>query len=133
MWTTLRLVLGLARLSVAQTSSRIAAASGLLALALFFAGIGFTAFTIAFWIWLAHVTNPITAALIIGGAAFMLAAVLILLARSKARPRGLFASPQAQSLIAELTAARNTAEIWAPLLTVALLGYLLAAKSKPKP
>jgi hypothetical protein len=126
------LALGLARLSVAQSGRRIAAASGLLVLALIFAAIGLTAFTAALAIWLAHLTDPITAALIIGGAAFVLAAVLILIARTKTRKPSLFASPEAQNLMADLNAARSTAEVWAPLLGVAVLAYLLAAKSKDK-
>lgn len=130
MLTALRLAMGLAKLSAAQATGRIAAASGLFALALLFALIGFTAFTVAFWIWLARVLDPISAALIVGGMAFFLAAILLLVARSKARRPTLFGSPAAQHLLDEFKANRSTVEVWAPLVGVALLGFLLGGKSK---
>ena len=49
MLTALRLAMALAKLSAAQASGRIAAASGLFALALLFLLIGVTAFAAAFW------------------------------------------------------------------------------------
>lgn len=130
MLTALRLALALAKLSAAQASGRIAAASGLFALALLFMLIGVTAFAAALWIWLAEVLDPISAALIIGGAAFLLAGILLLIARSKARAPSLFRSPAMQELLSEFKANRGTAEVWAPLIGVALLGFLLGGKSK---
>lgn len=130
MLTALRLAMALAKLSAAQATGRIAAVSGLFAVALLFVLIGITAFAAALWIWLADVLDPISAALIIGGAAFLIAAVLLLVARSKTRRPSLFNSPVVQDLLSEFKTSRSTAEVWAPLIGVALLGLLLGGKSK---
>jgi len=130
MLTALRLAMALAKLSAAQASGRIAAASGLFALALLFLLIGVTAFAAAFWIWLAKVLDPISAALIIAGASFLIAGLLLLIARSKTRAPSLFNAPAMQQLLSEFKANRSTAEVWAPLIGVALLGFLLGGKSK---
>lgn len=130
MLTALRLAMALAKLSAAQATGRIAAVSGLFAVALLFVLIGITAFAAALWIWLADVLDPISAALIIGGAAFMVAGSLLLIARSKTRRPSLFNSPAVQDLLSEFKTSRSTAEVWAPLIGVALLGFLLGGKSK---
>lgn len=130
MLTALRLAMALAKLSAAQATGRIAAVSGLFAVALLFMLIGITAFAAALWIWLAKVLDPISAALIIGGAAFLIAGSLLLIARSKTRAPSLFNSPALQDLLSEFKANRSTAEVWAPLIGVALLGFLLGGKSK---
>lgn len=130
MLTALRLALALAKLSAAQATGRIAAVSGLLAVALLFVVIGIAAFAAALWIWLAQVLDPISAALIIGGAAFLIAGILLLIARSKTRRPSLFNAPAVQELLSEFKANRSTAEVWAPLIGVALLGFLLGGKSR---
>lgn len=130
MLTALRLAMALAKLSAAQATGRIAAVSGLFAVALLFMLIGITAFAAALWIWLADVLDPISAALIIGGAAFLIAGSLLLIARSKTRRPSLFNSPAMQDLLSEFKTSRSNAEVWAPLIGVALLGFLLGGKSK---
>lgn len=130
MTAALRLLLALARMWAAQAAHRMAVTSGLVALALLFALIGFAGFAAAFWIWLARVLDPITASLAIGGAGFVIAAVLILIARYRRPPPSPFASPEAMELLAGFRAKQETLDTWTPLIGLALLGFFLGGKSK---
>lgn len=130
MFAALRLLLSLARLSAAQASRRMAVTSGLFAVAMLFALIGLTGFLVALWIWLARVLDPISAALVIGGAGFLIAAILILIARNQKPAPSLFASSEATELLAGFRAKQDTLDIWTPLIGLALLGFFLGGKSK---
>lgn len=129
MLTALRLAAGLARVVASNTTGRIAAVSGLFVLAMLFALIGFAGFGAALWIWLAQVLDPISASLIIGGFGFLLAAVFLLIAQSKAKAPSLLSSPAAQQLLAEFKARETTADVWGPLIGVALIAFILGSKS----
>ena len=130
MISALRLLMALARLSATQTAHRVAVTSGLLAVAMVFALIGCAGFGAAFWIWLARVLDPISAALVIGGVGFVIAAILILVARYRRPAPSPFASPEAMELLAGFRTGQKTLDTWAPLIGLALLGFLMGGKSK---
>lgn len=125
----LRLGAALARLAATEAASRAARTGALMALALVFALIGFTGFAAALWIWLARVFDPVLAALLIGGCGFVVAAVLLVVARSTARAPGVMASPAAQKLLADFRSSEGGA-IWLSLISVALLAAMLGGKPR---
>ncbi len=122
-----------ARLALAHAARRLAQASALYAAAVVFAIIALIGFAAALWIWLAHVLGPIGAALLIGGAALVLALIFGLLARAKLRTASPLQSPAAQALLAELKAHNAEASLFTllgPALGAALLGLFLGGKPK---
>lgn len=130
MTSAFRLLMALARLSATQTAHRMAVTSALFVVAILFALIGCAGFGAAFWIWLARVLDPISAALVIGGAGFLIAAILILVARYRRPPPSLLQSPEAMELLAGFRTGQKTLDTWTPLIGLALLGFLMGGKSR---
>lgn len=126
---TLRLALTLARLLVAQSLRHLAVTAGLWALALLFLMLGFLGLAAALWIWLAQALGPILAALIIGGGGLATAILLMLIAKSR-RPPSLLSSSVAADLQSTFKDRKADLDIWAPLIGIALLGFLLGGKSR---
>ena len=128
--TALRLALTLARLFAAQTLRRLAVTAALLALALLFLLIGLAGLLAALWLWLARVLDPISAALLIGGAGVIMAMLLVLIARNRRPAPGPFASSAADDLQEALKDQKASLAVWAPLIALALIGFFLGRKPK---
>lgn len=120
-----RLALTIARALAAQTLRRWAVTAGLWVLALICGFIGMMGFAAALWVWLARLWDPVAAGLILGLGGFLAAALLILFARVRRR------APQP---MADLQAAMGDkgagVAVWAPLIGLALLGFVLGAGKK---
>ncbi len=115
------------RMRAQQATSRVVATSGIVLLALLFALFGLAGFTAAAWIALAHTLDPVRAALIMGGAGFVVAAVLLVIARARKRRRALAAPvlPDMAAMLKQTMAGAGAPVVWAPLIAVALIGLLI--------
>ncbi len=128
MGAVLGLVLELAGTSARQAAGRAARASVWLLLALLSIAVGFAGFVAALWIVLGHRVDPVSAALIMGFLGLVLAGTFALIAR--ARMRG----PQQVVALREVEAAlqammkEDDAGVWTPVLTVALVGFLITRR-----
>ena len=120
-----RLALTIARALAAQTLRRWAVTAGLWALALMCGFIGLMGLAAALWVWLAQMWGPVAAGLTLGLGGFGAAALLILLARFRRR---------APSPLADLQSAVRDqgadVAVWAPIIGLALLGFLLGSGKK---
>ncbi len=128
----LHLGMTIAALALRQTRARIACASMIFAAALFFLLIGLLGFAAAAFILLAKITNPLIAALICGASGMVLGAVLLLIARARARPaRLLLGDKVAQDLRAEvisMTKSATPGQVLTPLALTALAAFLLTSR-----
>lgn len=127
MGLVLQLALIAMRMRAQQSASRVAATSGIVLLALLFALFGLAGFTAAAWIALAHELGAIRTALIMGGAGFVAAAVLLLIAKSRSRRRVLAAPvlPDMAAMLKQTMATSGAPVVWAPLIGAALIGLLI--------
>ncbi len=135
MGIVLQLALMAMRLRAQQSAGRVAATSGIVLLALLFALFGLAGFTAAAWIALAHELGAIRAALIMGGAGLVVAAILLLIAKSRSRrrvpaPPLLSQVPDISTLLNQTMGKGSTTVVWAPLIGVALLGLLIGRGGK---
>ena len=124
----LSLILQLSGISARAVSGRVAGLSVMFVLALGFLLLGLMGLSAAAWLALARVMDPLLAALIMGSVAVILAAILLLAARSQARadyllygrPKTATPPPTPDNLAVLLT-----------LAALAVLGFLLGSKPKP--
>ncbi|MDB5661134.1 MAG: hypothetical protein JWS10_3749 [Cypionkella sp.] len=118
------------RLACAHALRKIGQASALFTAAVIFGLIGFIGFAAALWIWLAHMLGPIAAALLIGVAGVLLAAIFGAIGRAKLRTASPLQSPAARALMAEIKANGSTLEVWGPAIGAAVLSFILGGKPK---
>lgn len=105
---------------------RMAVLSGV---ALVFLLIGLTGLAGALWIVLARATDPAVAALIMGGAGFVLAGLTLLAARAQMRPRApVLSVKEAEALLSAVMAKAEGGGVWTPILAAALIGFLVTAR-----
>ena len=130
MLTLLRLAAQLAANQAQRVAGRMAGISALMAAAFVFAMFGLVGFGVALFIVLARVMDPALAAVIMGSFSFLIAAVLLLVARSRGTKAGLFASTpeerQARLDLLALSKADPTA-VWLPLVLAVLAGYAVTS------
>jgi Putative Actinobacterial Holin-X, holin superfamily III len=127
----LQLALEMAGLSARQVAARAARTSIILVVALIFMLIGLAGFTAALWIVLAHQTGPAVASLIIGGIGFVLAGILVLVARAGTGSRRTHrADPmqEAERALSDFMADTKGAARWTPLVAAAVIGFLLTRR-----
>lgn len=97
-------------------------------LALGFLLLGLMGLSAAAWLALARVMDPLLAALIMGSVAVILAAILLLVARSQARADYLlYGRPKT----ATPPPTPDNLAVLLPLAALAVLGFLLGSKPKP--
>ena len=134
MLAILRLVSVLAGNSVQRAGLRVARVSGLLALALLFGMMGLAGFAAALFILLARVMDPALAALVLGSFCFLVAAILLLVARAQAsRNRQPQTTPEEQLAERDLTAlfqAAGKTSIWLPLGLTALAAFVVTSRRR---
>jgi hypothetical protein len=125
----LSLILQLAGISAREVSGRVASLSVMFVLALGFLLLGLMGLSAAAWLALARVMDPLLAALIMGSVAVIIAAILLLVARSHARAEYLLygrLKPPATP-----PPAPDNLAVLLPLAAMAVLGFLLSG-SNPK-
>ena len=132
MFALLRLAGRLLDRSVRRAGRRVATASLLFAMALVFPMIGFVGFGVAVFILLTRLMDPALAALLLGSVAFVIAAILMLLARAQTQPARFRANPpieeQLKLELAALLENSSTATTLAPLAVAVLIGFLMTAR-----
>jgi hypothetical protein len=131
----LRLVISVIRLSAGEARGRVAAVSALVIGAAVLALAGAACLLVALGIWLGRHIDPALAALLMAGVAFGLAAILLLVARARARRRfgaldRLTEDPAARRLLAEFGLEGSGGQVWLPLALVAVTVFL-AARRRP--
>ena len=112
-----------------STRPRIGRMAVLSVLAMVFLAIGVTSLAVALWIVLARATDPAIAALIMGGAGFALAGLMLLLARAQLRPRPAAMSLQeAEAALSAFMARQEGSAVWTPVVAAVVLGFLLTRR-----
>ena len=126
MQTLLMLILKLIDHSARPRIGRMAVLS---VLAMVFLAIGVAGLAGALWIVLARATDPVIAALVMGGAGFLLAGLMLLLARAQMRPRPAAMSLQeAEEALSAFMAKQEGGAVWTPIVAAAVLGFLLTRR-----
>ncbi len=129
MMGVIRLAMTMARAMAAQTLRRWAVTAGLWFMALTCLFVGVMGFAAALWAWLAQMLDPVWAGLIIGLGGSVVAVLLIVIAQFRRQAP----TPLAGTL-ADLQAAVKDREadvaVWAPLIGLALLGFVLGVGKK---
>ena len=132
--TLLRLIVMLAGQSVQRAGRRAARATALFVVAIVFLAIGITAFSLAGFLLLARVIDPVLAALLVGSLFCLSGAVLLLMVRAQTNPRRRFIvtsdQQQAEQDLTALLGAAGTKVVLVPLVLAVLGGYLLASRRK---
>ena len=120
---------GLRARAIGQAALMIGVA---LILLLIFLLIGLAGLAGALWIVLARATDPAIAALIIGGAGFVLAGVTLLIARVRMRPpvppAPAVVLKDAEAAVLAFMAKSDGGGVWGPILAVALIGFLVTGR-----
>ena len=120
--TFLMLAVELLGLSARPVIGRMAM---LTVMALIFLTIGLTGLCGALWIVLARATDPVMAALIMGGAGFLLAGIVLLAARMQARPqRPAMALKEAEAALSAFLSKQDGGGVWTPILAAVVIGFL---------
>ena len=134
MLAILRLISVLAGNSLQRAGLRVARVSGLLAVALLFVMLGLTGFAVAVFILLARVMDPALAALMLGLFCLLIAAILLLVARTQASrtrtPHGTADQPLAQPDLTALLQTAGKTGIWLPLGLAALAAFILTSRRR---
>ena len=135
MWhLLLPLIAALAGDTVHRTTRRVARVSALFALAIVFLGIGIIGLSLAAFLLLARLMDPIIAALLIGSLFCLFGAVLMLLARTEARYRQpLRASPELERARQDLTALMQVGGapvVLVPAILAVVAGYIWASRKR---
>lgn len=134
MSTLLRLIVMFAGQSVQRAGRRAARATALFVVAIVFLAIGITAFSLAGFLLLARVIDPVLAALLVGSLFCLAGAVLLLVVRAQTNPRrrllGTFEQQRAEQDLTALLGAAGPKVVLLPLVLALLGGYLLASRKK---
>lgn len=127
MQTLLMLALELAGLSARPVIRRSALLVGA---ALIFLLIGLTGLAGALWIVLARATDPAVAALIMGGAGFLLAGMTLLIARAQMRPQvPALSLKDAEAALSALMSKDGSGGVWGPVVAAAVIGFLITRRT----
>ena len=118
-------------LEVAGLSARpvIRQSALLLGAALIFLVIGLTGLIGARWIVLARATDPAVAALIMGGAGFLLAGVTLLIARAHMRPQAPALSLKDAEAALSALMSKEGSGVWGPVAAAAVIGFLITRRT----
>ena len=128
MATILSLILQLSGISTARVAERVAGISVLFALSLVFLLLGVSGLSAALWIQLSRMMDPLLAALIIGSVSMIIAAILMLLVKSRSNADHIL---YGRKQFPETPPAPDSALVMLPLAVMALVGFALSPR-KPK-
>jgi hypothetical protein len=128
MATILSLILQLSGISTQRVAERVAGISVLFALSLVFMLLGVAGLSAAVWIQLSRMMDPLLAALIIGSVCMIIAAILMLVAKSRSNTDHIL---YGRKKLPEAPAAPDSALVMLPLAVMALVGFALSSR-KPK-
>jgi hypothetical protein len=97
--------------------------------AMIFLLIGLAGLAGALWIVLARATDPAVAALIMGGAGFLLAGLMMLLARLQTRSRRVeLPLKEVEAALSAFMSKQEGSGVWTPMLAAAVIGFLLTRR-----
>lgn len=125
----LRLALTILRLAATEALRHAAVSAGLWITAMLAFLVGGIGLMVALWIGLARMLDPLLASLLIGAVGIASGIILLLIVRLR-RAKPLFPTSATDDLKAALGEKGAGVEVWAPVLALALLGFVLASKGK---
>ncbi|MEI6099769.1 MAG: phage holin family protein [Alphaproteobacteria bacterium] len=120
--------------AVQRTGRRVARVSALVVLAMVFITIGMTGLSLAAFLLLARLLDPILAALLLGSLFCLSGAVLLWVAAAQVRPRNpAFVSPEqepARQDLAGLLRVAGVPVVLIPVLMAAVFGFLISNRKR---
>lgn len=128
MGAVLSLLAQLSGISTHRVAERLAGISVLFVLALVFMLLGVVGLSAALWIQLSRMMDPLLAALLLGSASMIIAAILLLVAKSRANSDHVLYGRKKQP---DAPATPDSALLMLPLAAMTIVGLVLGLR-KPK-